>query len=268
MEPTKPNPPPAKRRWPQYRLRTLLLAMLLASIGLSWFAVKVAQARKQRTAVDVVLQLRGQVEYYPVFGGDPRTSVPAWLLHTLGEDFFASVAVVDLSRTRLADRDLEHLAEHLQRLPRLWELDLAGTQIGNAGFEYLKDLTQLRSLDLIGTQVTDAGLIQLRDLPHLQLLSLNDTQVGDAGLAHLPGLKELRVLNLGGTKVSDAGLAHLVPFTQLRYLDLADTPITDAGLEHLKQLTQLQSVKLRRTKVTDDAVKQFQQALPKCEILR
>jgi hypothetical protein len=40
-----------KRRWFQYSLRTLLVFMVLASIPMSWLAVKMQQARRQREAL-------------------------------------------------------------------------------------------------------------------------------------------------------------------------------------------------------------------------
>ena len=49
---------------------------------------------------------------------------------------------------------------------------------------------------------------------------------------------------------------------------LINTKVSDAGLEHLKGLTQLQMLLLDNTKVSDAGVKKFQQALPKCVILR
>jgi len=52
--------PRARRRWYQYSLRTLLLVMLLASVGISWFAVKMQRARKQREAVEAIRGLGGR----------------------------------------------------------------------------------------------------------------------------------------------------------------------------------------------------------------
>jgi hypothetical protein len=40
-----------ERRWFQYSLRSLLLPMLLASIGMSWVAVRLQRARWQKEAV-------------------------------------------------------------------------------------------------------------------------------------------------------------------------------------------------------------------------
>jgi hypothetical protein len=46
-------------------------------------------------------------------------------------------------------------------------------------------------VDLAGTQITDAGLENLRGLKQLQGLDLGGTQITDAGLAHLKGLTQL-----------------------------------------------------------------------------
>ena len=46
-----------KRRFLQFRLRTLLIAVLVLSLPLSWFAVKMERARRQREAVEVIERL-------------------------------------------------------------------------------------------------------------------------------------------------------------------------------------------------------------------
>jgi hypothetical protein len=52
----------------------------------------------------------------------------------------------------------------------LTDLNLARTQITDAGLRHLKGLTGLWSLYLSGTQVTDAGVQQLRQgLPRLTI---------------------------------------------------------------------------------------------------
>jgi len=246
----KTNSPPRKRRWFQYTLRALLVLMLLASIGFSWLAVKLQQARRQQKAVEAIVRLGGQVEYD----------------RSLEEGFLASVEVASFSGTRLSDGDLQHLMAQLEELARLRDLRLDGTQVSDAGAEHLQRLTQLRWLDLIGTQVTDVGLGHLKGLTHLELLSLNQTRIGDHGLEHLKGLTELWVLNLGDTQITDAGLEHLKGLKHLQYLDLAGTRVTAAGLGHLKALTQLKGVQFRRAQVTDEDVRRLQRALPNCKI--
>ena len=55
----------------------------------------------------------------------------------------------------------------------------------------LRRLTQLQLLNLAHTQVTDAGLEHLKGLAQLKELNLSYTHVTDAGLEHLKGLTQL-----------------------------------------------------------------------------
>jgi len=50
------TPPPKRRirRFLQFSLRSLLVFVLLVSIGLSWLGVKLERARRQREAVRVI----------------------------------------------------------------------------------------------------------------------------------------------------------------------------------------------------------------------
>src|SRR5213082_3475982 len=60
-------------------------------------------------------------------------------------------------------------------------VNLAGTQVTDAGLKELKHLKQLTSLNLIHTPVTDAGVKELKELKQLTSLSLHGTKVTDAG---------------------------------------------------------------------------------------
>ena len=101
----------AFRRRFQYSLRTLLLVMTLACIGMSWLGVKMQQARKQREAVEAIEKLGGWVHYdYQVdqsgrwhFGAVPPG--PAWLRNGLGEDFFSTVVDIMCHRTETKHHD-------------------------------------------------------------------------------------------------------------------------------------------------------------------
>ncbi len=100
------------------------------------------------------------------------------------------------------------------------------------------------ALNLAGTEITDAGVEHLKGLTNLRTLKLNGTEITDAGLVHLKGLTSLESLRLPGTEISDAGLEHLKALTSLEGLWLHDTEITDAGLVHLKGLTSLRGLVL------------------------
>ncbi len=75
-------------------------------------------------------------------------------------------------------------------------------------------------------------------------------------------------VSLDSLSVTDADLEHLTTLRQLQAVGLSGTQVTDAGLERLKGLTQLRELDLKSTKVTDEGVKKFQQALPKCKVIR
>jgi hypothetical protein len=236
------EPRKSRRRWFQYSLRSLMLVMLLASLGMSWFAVRMKRAQKQKHAVEEIRKLGGIVRYdYAVDTSghwSPRAVPPGpgWLRNLLGEDFFTTVYGVIFSPF----------------------------SIGDSTLEYLEGLTQVRVLHLDVTHVSDAGLKHLRGLTQLQELGLNGTQVTDAGMEALSGLTRLQVLDLSHTQISDVGLGHLKALKQLKCLDLDGTRITDAGLQHLNGLAQLQTL-IPGALVTDEGVKKLQQALPNCE---
>ncbi len=197
-------------RWFQYSLRTLLLVMLLASIGMSWVAVRMQRARKQKAAVEAIKKLGGFVFYDYEFDQsgilqDRTPPGPAWLGDFLGEDFLAAILAVRLAGTQVNDAGVRNL----RGLTQLQQLYLWDSQITDAGLEHLKGMTKLQTLDLSGTRVTDAGLEHLEKLTKLQRLDLFATEVTDAGLEYLKGLTQLKTLDLGQTNVTDDGVKRL-----------------------------------------------------------
>ena len=89
-------------------------------------------------------------------------------------------------------------------------------------------------LDLARTNVTDAGMKTLLSFPKLTRLDLRKTKVTDKGVEVLTGLKHLTYLHLYGTEITDAGLAALGSIKTLRNLYLWETKVTDAGVAKLK----------------------------------
>jgi hypothetical protein len=55
--------PKRRRRFLQFSVRTLLVFVLLVSIGMSWFAVKMQKARRQREAVEAIVKAGRLVAY-------------------------------------------------------------------------------------------------------------------------------------------------------------------------------------------------------------
>ena len=254
-----------RRRWYQFRLLTLLLFVVLVSVGMSWFAVKMHQARRQRNAVEAIEKSGGFVMYdyefkddgTPIIDADPPG--PAWLRETLGIDFLWEVNTVVFKS--------DAGAEHLGWLASLEYALFCGPEVTDYALERLKGVTSFRRLRLLRTSITDAGLRHVKGLTNLESLEIYYAGITDDGLKHLEGLASLQTLWLIETGVTDAGLEHLNGLASLETLDLGSTGVTDAGLEHLKGLGNLRTVRLHGTNVTDEGVKKLQQALPNCEIL-
>jgi len=89
-------------------------------------------------------------------------------------------------------------------------------------------------VDLARSQITDAGISTLAKLPNLERLHLENTKIGDAGIAQLAGLQKLEYLNLYGTKVTDAGLAKLAGNKALKKVFVWQTSATQAGAKALE----------------------------------
>jgi len=85
-----------ERHWYQHSLRMLLLVVFLAAIGMSWFAVKMQNARTQQHSVEAITQSGGWVKYdyqYDQSGRWMQGTIPPkpdWLRELLGRDFFAT----------------------------------------------------------------------------------------------------------------------------------------------------------------------------------
>ncbi len=89
-------------------------------------------------------------------------------------------------------------------------------------------------MDLARTQVTDAGLAAVGAMPNLSRLHLEHTGVTDAGLDHLKNLQKLEYLNLYNTKISDAGIQKLAGLKNLKKVFLWQTQVTPEGAKKLE----------------------------------
>lgn len=89
-------------------------------------------------------------------------------------------------------------------------------------------------VDLARSQVTDAGLDVIAKMPGLERLHLENAKVTDAGAAKLAALQKLEYLNLYGTKITDAGIAKLAAAKSLKKLFVWQTGVTKAGAKALE----------------------------------
>jgi hypothetical protein len=265
--------PSRKRRWPRFSVRTMVVLVLVAGLGLSWVASKFRAARRQREAVEAIVKVRGEVDYGQQsrvvhwalgqrlrFGPPPRH---AWLRDRLGDDLFESVTVARLTGQGPAtDSDAAYLAA----LPDLEEVCIDHVPITDAGLAPLAGLAKLRRLRLTDVPITDAGLAPAPRWPRLTDVTLDRTRVGDAALAYLGRMSQLRMLSLQWTRVTDAGLAHLKDLRRIEWLDLTCTDVTDAGLVHLRGIASLKFLYIGGTGVTSGGRDSIRAALPRCDV--
>lgn len=105
----------------------------------------------------------------------------------------ASLRRLDLKGCRFAAEDFNFLCEQWARgaCPRLQEVWLEGTVIGDDELQTLGRVERLRSLDLKNTTISDVGLKHLHGLKKLNWLFLLNTSVSDAGVMELAVLPQL-----------------------------------------------------------------------------
>jgi Leucine Rich repeat len=109
-------------------------------------------------------------------------------------------------------RGLDYLAElNLERLERYRQVQFGRVFIPltDACLVHLQALPRLENLTLAGNLITDQGMSQIAQMSSLKVLELSATEVSDAGLAHIEGMKNLERVDLGATRVTKEGLAQL-----------------------------------------------------------
>jgi len=182
----------------------------------------------------------------------------------LTESDWANVSELDLAYSELNDAGLKHLAGRTG----LEHLDLSGNAISDAGLRHLAGLSLLRYLDLShNSGITDAGLGALREMQRLEHLNLSDTGVSLKGLQVLLGADGLQDLLLRGIRDAAEGLPTLAAFTKLRRLDLGSSSVGDGALPHLERLSHLEYLGLRQTRISDNGKERLKQILARCRVL-
>jgi len=261
----------------QFGLGTLLLAVTIFGI---WLGIVVNKANQQKHAVAAIEAARGvvlfdheckpnSVERIP----DAVPPGPAWLRRRIGDDYFRSARIVDLSiSTPRKEQGLSNVDDEglhvLQSLPDLQVIDLSHNRaVTDQGLVHLRSLTKLRTLVLYECKISGAGLAHLEHMPNLKVLEVSHNPLTHEGLLAIGRLQTLRNLGMSHTPITDDDLATLASLSNLKLLWLDNTAITDRGLVHLERLTALEDLWLP-VGISDDAFNRLKQALPNCRIIR
>lgn len=118
------------------------------------------------------------------------------------------IVEIDFSHSDRAYSDLK-LAELAPIALNIYALDLSRTKVKDADLAHLAGMKNLSRLILSKTEITDAALAHLSGNVALEQINLYNTMVSDAGLAHLQPLKSLKKVYLWQSKATEAGAKQL-----------------------------------------------------------
>lgn len=227
-----------RRRWYQFRLRTLLILFTIAAVAMAFFSQKIRQQYREQAVIEWVQKMQGTASFEYGDYLDDYDYDNSWQSWTHTQTFIMTGSALDLEEVG-----------YWQRWTGLWTPGpVKGVELG-------------RQLPIDSTKATITDISRLAQLPELEHLTLDNTDVHD--LTPLAELTALRLLRLQGTKVTD--LTPLANLDNLRILYLMDTPVED--LSPLHELSNLEVVILDRAPVTDEQVAALQKALPTCTII-
>jgi hypothetical protein len=234
---------PRKLRWYQFSLRSLLIAVLLVSIGLSWCAVQWRRTEREEAAARILTANGvGVSREFP----SPRDyREPSWRSRLFG----SPICCVALPR-EVAVEAVEALAECTE----VEHIYAWGSDLDDATIAHLHGLRLIRRLDLRGTRVTEKGLSNLGCIPTLETLLLNETAISDDLGEVLREASRLQSLSLRDTALSDAGLCLLARLPRLASLKLDNTRVTHKGLACLAEISSLREVTLNGTQIDDQSI--------------
>jgi len=252
--------PRPRRRWLQFNLTTLLLAILVVAV---WLGFQTAAARRQRAAREQIEAAGGIVAYDYLYDDnavpdEKRTSpFPAWALEAAGEDFFHDIVWVSHYNGEPTDDDLQAVAS----LDELVGLQLSSEAVTDEGLARLASLPKMQRLMLSCPKMTDAGLSCLREMPHLRELYLYG-DIGDAGAKQVAAIEPLSMLTINSQRLTDAGLTELLKLQELAILELWNCPVTDAGIRQLAALPKLRILRAHGTRITTEGARALIRAKP------
>jgi len=184
--------------------RRVLIAGLSISVSIAAvLAWQVTRIHQHRMIVSRIEQSGGSVLYYVTDQGSldiPKNDtawvqvngayhMPVWLLNFIGKDAFASVRILDLSRSTYPDTNMDDLAHlgtvhdlHLGKrqatsvgLAKLMSLSIndlwiCDSRVSTTDVDHLKTLKQLHTLVFLRSQVAPESLRDLQtELPNCQV---------------------------------------------------------------------------------------------------
>lgn len=271
----------------QFRLRTLMLAVLCAAIAMGWWANR---RHRWKSAIRQVELNEGRVGGFPGFSehaGDVREvyfRTPKLPFHdrrfelrpkldlgpirefrylqelslrwrSIKKDSLRALRSNELSSLDMicadvSDDDLSYVG----RFRMLTRLHVAGNPLGDRGVGCLVHLSRLELLNISGTQISDKAMFSIARLSSLKQLDISDTSVADVGDLPFP---QLWNLVLRRTQISDKAMLSVAQLPSLDTLDISDTSVTDVGVGYLRECRSLAFIACKGTPITEAGVREL-----------
>lgn len=179
---SQPDLPRHRRRWYQFSVRTLLVFVVLASMGLSWLAVTIQKARRQQEAAKTILMYGSIIDFEDRSNCYAEASL---LDHCAKRVVSVYIHEEELRIDAPKGLSLKDCVGQLRHLPHLRSLTIANDTLHDSVLQHLGPLDQLREFAIYKADVTNAGLEHLKGLSQLQTLILLETKVTPEGVKKL-----------------------------------------------------------------------------------
>lgn len=192
--------PAARRPWPRFSLRSLLLGSFVLAAGLGVVSNALVDLRREQPIVAQIRAIDGRCDFdQHRLGLLGRVRSVAFESNSAGHQAAAAnlrklheLEHVELNTVQATDQIIPELV----RIPRLKSLSLGSTRITPAGLRRLREAKSLQSITLTGQAIDDEIVQAVADLPQLQTVMLFHTKVTASGLQALDTLPNLRHLHL------------------------------------------------------------------------
>lgn len=150
----------------------------------------------------------------------------------------------------------------LAKMPKLRDIDLSFSSVGDAGLAALKTAPRLGQIYLIGAKnIGRPGLVALAEMKSLSGLVLQWVEVNEEveALAASTSLQDITFMAAYNSKIviDDVGAMHLAKIKTLTKVVLWHTKVTDKTMIALATLPKLRTLIISKTAVGDEGFKVF-----------
>ncbi|MBS0207882.1 MAG: protein kinase [Planctomycetes bacterium] len=154
---------------------------------------------------------------------------------------------------------------HMQNMVSLEVLVLNGSQITDRGIPNLQRLTKLRQLGLVGTQVTGSSLAALAGCKQLEVLQVGNSPFDNAGMAQLAKFTSLKSLDVTQTQITDSSVGVLQRLPNLATIYMRENNLTDRAVPVLRTLAHTKLLRVPK-QISPAGMQELKNSLPQCKV--